>query len=234
MDERSECTDLADLLAEVATGAASGPDRARVLRHLSTCEDCRQELAELSDTADELLHIAPEREAPAGFEGAVLARLTGSEVPQRERRRRWGWLTSRPVLAGAAAAVFGLGGAGVVWQATSDDRDLAASYRDTLDVADGQYFTAVDLIGPSGTSAGTVFMYEGDPSWYYVVVRDAPTGTYDVVISSGGRTEAVGDCVVGDDGTCGSGGTIDVHVYDIDDITLVTADGTTLRSEPRW
>lgn len=232
MDERSECEELADLLAEVATGAASGPDRARVLRHLSDCEGCRKELEELSAAADEVLLIAPEREAPAGFEGAVLARLTDAK-PAPSRRRRWGWAATRPVLVGAAAAVFGLGGAGAVWQATSDDRDLAASYRDTLDVANGQYFTAVDLTGPSGNSAGTVFMYEGEPSWLFVIVRDAPPRTYEVLLTSGGRTETVTECVVVDR-TCSVGTAVDVHVYNIDDIKLVAADGTTLRSDKQW
>jgi hypothetical protein len=239
MDERADCAGVEDLLAEVATGAASGPDRARVLRHLSTCDECRQELDALTRVADDVLLIAPEREAPAGFEGAVLARLTepGTDpaasqetAPVREPGRWWRAWSRRAVLAGAAgAAVFGAGGAAVAWQATGDDRELAASYRDTLDVANGRYFSAELLTGPEG-AAGTVFLYDGDPSWVFVVVEDAPAGTYDVVVTAEGRTSSVGSCTVEAGSGCSTGATLDLSLRDLEDISLVAADGTTLRA----
>src|ERR1700754_3357233 len=90
MVDPTRCGEFADALAEVATGAASGPDRARVLAHLADCADCRRELDELTRVADEVLLVAPEHDPPAGFEGAVLARIAaltaesgtpGSEAP---------------------------------------------------------------------------------------------------------------------------------------------------------
>lgn len=241
MDERTDCAGVEDLLAEVATGAASGPDRARVLRHLSTCDECRQELDALTRVADDVLLIAPEREAPAGFEGAVLARLTqpGTDPVQTptpavgepgRRRRAW---SRRTVLAVAAvAAVFGTGGAAVVWQATGDDRDLAASYRGTLDVANGRYFSAAPLTGPEG-AGGTVFLYDGDPSWLFVVVEAAPAGTYDVVVAAEGRTWTVGSCTVGAGSGCSTGATLDLALRDLEDVFLVAADGVTLHTALR-
>jgi hypothetical protein len=229
MDESIRCADLADTLAEVATGAASGPDRAQLLRHLTGCEDCRRELDELTRVADEVLLIAPEHEPPAGFEGAVLAQLTGSAAAPPAKRR-----FARPLLYAAAASLVALGAAGAVWQATADDRNLAAAYRDTLDVADGRYFAAADLLKPSGGSAGTVFLYEGEPSWLFVVVRDAPApGGYDVVVDAGASSTVVGSCVV-DSTTCSVGTTIDDHVYNVDEVRLVSPSGTALTAPIRW
>lgn len=242
MTERPSCAHLADTLAEVATGAASGPDRALVLDHLAGCADCRRDLDELTRVADDILLVAPEHEPPAGFESAVLARIAAEPRADAERpapagaqtvhlparRRRFG----QPLAQAAAAALLALGAAGVVWQATEADRDLAAAYRDTLDVADGRYFSAVDLLRPDGASAGTVFFYEGNPSWLFTVVRDAPVdGTYDVMLSTAGRDVLVTTCAVRD-ATCGAGATVDVPIYRIDEIRLVAPDGTTLTTAP--
>jgi hypothetical protein len=226
MDELSH-REIVDLLAEVATGAASGADRARVLRHLNTCADCRRELEQLTRVADEVLLAAPERESPAGFEGAVLDRIAALSSPSAEPRvgRAWRWL--RPALAAAAAVAIGLVGAGVVWQATSDDRQLARAYRETLDVANGRYFAASDLVGADGSSVGTAFFYEGSPPWLFVVVRDAPPGTYEVVLTAAGRSTTVAECEVA--GRTGSAGaTLDVPIRSIDSVELVAPDGTTL------
>lgn len=249
MDDQTRCAELADDLAAVATGAANGPDRARVLAHLAGCEDCRRELEELATVADEVLLVAAQHDPPAGFEGAVLDRIAAlptsaptaapAPVPApevvRAGPRRW---FVRPVLAAAAAVVAAGATAGVVWQSTSDDRELAASYRETLGVADGQYFTAADLRGPGGASAGTAFLYEGEPSWLFVVVRDAPSssassgGAFDVVVRSGSTLTTVGSCRVVDSG-CSMGTTIDAHVYQVDEITLEAADGVTLNATLR-
>lgn len=231
MDDRTECAELADLLAEVATRAASGPDRARVLRHLNVCDDCRNELDELTRVADEVLLITPEHESPAGFEGAVLDRisaLASPAPPVQPRRRRDRFV--RPILYAAAAGVFAVAGAGVAWQATSDDRQLAESFQNTLEVADGRYFSALDLLRPDGTSAGTAFFYDGSPSWLFVTVRDAPAGTYDVVLTTDGRSTTVATCTVETD-TCSVGVTVVDGTYPVDEVTLRSPDGITLRSE---
>src|SRR5215468_6978390 len=77
MDETFGCAHVRPLLAELATGAATGIDRDRGLRHVETCVACQQELAELALTADQLLFTVPEREPPAGFEAAVMNRIAG-------------------------------------------------------------------------------------------------------------------------------------------------------------
>lgn len=211
MTETERCAELRDALTEVALGVADGTTRGAVMAHLATCDRCREELSSLAATADELLLLVPEREPSADFEGRVLAQLTpdrdarspagpehlaGQEDPARPvhpqkkvRRHR----ARRAVLAAAmGVTLLGAGGAGV-WIAMAPDRDLAASYRTTLDTAHGRYLAAADLITDTGDagstedsarSVGTVFLYEGDPSWAYVVVRDAgPAASYDVVVT---------------------------------------------------
>ncbi|WP_129787777.1 zf-HC2 domain-containing protein [Promicromonospora panici] len=197
-DER--CAELRDALTEVALGVADGTTRGVVMAHLATCERCRDELSSLADAADELLLLVPERDPSADFEGRVLAQLTpdqgarsptGPDQPAEPirpttiRRHR----AQRAVLAAAlGAGLLAVGGTGV-WLATAPDRELATSYRATLDTANGRYLAAADLTteaGPEGSaqSVGTVFLYEGEPSWAYVVVRDAgPAANYDVVVT---------------------------------------------------
>jgi hypothetical protein len=228
VDELSNCDDLADTLAEVATGAASGADRAYLDRHLDRCDRCQRELAELSRVTDELLRIAPEREPPAGFESAVLARIGGSARATQPatvtgtRRRR----LMRPLRYAALVAIAAAVAAAGVWRVTANDRMLASAYRETLDVADGRYFLAVDLVGPRA-SAGTVFLYEGTPSWLFVVARQAPQpGPYDVVVTTGQSRTVISTCHV-DAMTCSAGATLDLGISTIDDVRLVAPDGTT-------
>ena len=79
-------------------------------------------------------------------------------------------------------------------------------------------------------SAGTAFVYDGSPSWLFVVVRDAPAGSYDVILTAGGRSATVATCTV-DQSTCSVGVTLDPGTYPVDEVRLVSPDGTTLRSE---
>ncbi|MFC8799836.1 zf-HC2 domain-containing protein [Promicromonospora sp. NPDC057138] len=193
------CAELRDALTEVALGVADGTTRGAVMAHLATCETCRDELSSLAAAADELLLLVPERDPSADFEGRVLARLaSGRDLrsaglrtpaaptrPASLRRHR----VRRAVLATAlGVGLIGVGSTSV-WLATAPDRELATSYRSTLDTAHGRYLAAADLVtdagpGTSAQSVGTVFLYEGEPSWAYVVVRDAgAAASYDVVVT---------------------------------------------------
>jgi hypothetical protein len=71
--------------------------------------------------------------------------------------------------------------AGAVWWQTADDRELASNYRHTLRVAHGHGLSAAPLLLAGGAETGTVFAYDGSPSWIYVTFRSAPPqGRYDV------------------------------------------------------
>jgi hypothetical protein len=216
------CDTVRDLLPELAAGVAAGDDRARALAHLAGCPDCRQELTDLSAVIDELTLLAPAREPSPGFESAVLSALS-----PRARRR-----LSPVVLATAATLLGALLAGGVVWGQTADDRHLAQRYRHTLDVAHGKYMVAAPVEGGGGT--GTVFAYEGSPSWLFVSLEDSPwTGRYEVqVVTRDGRIVDAGWCEV-KDGRGSWGRTVTVPVDNISAIRMSAPGTGTLRASFR-
>jgi anti-sigma factor RsiW len=202
MDERYGCEQARDLLAELATGAAAGQERAALLRHVATCSTCRSELTELTKVADDLLLLAPPAEPPTGFESAVLARLSATTRPAPHQvrpvpRRR---ARSRPrLLAGALALLVAAAlGAGLTWWRTAADRALAAETRQTQTIANGRHLEAARLRAADGTGTGTVFLYDGNPSWLLVSLSSAPVdGAYEVVVVHiDGLRYAIGACQV--------------------------------------
>ena len=159
------CAHVWQSLPELALGIADGDERASALDHVAGCSECRHELDQLSGIADALVSLAPERQPPAGFEARVLERLSVRRAPARPRRprlRRFGFAGTALAGAAAAAIAFVL--------ATGPDRRLAAQYRDALDGAHGQYFQSARLVAPDGARAGTVFAYQGSPSWLFYVL----------------------------------------------------------------
>jgi hypothetical protein len=183
--EELQCAEARELFPELAAGVAAGDERARALGHLSGCPECRRELAGTAEVVDELLLLAPGHEPPAGFESAVLARLLPA-APRR--RRRWRRLLAAAAIVGVAALA-----AGAVWWQTADDRQLASDYRHTLAVAHGSGLSAAPLQLAGGAETGTVFAYQGSPSWVYVTFRSAPAkGRYDVrLLTRDGRRLAL-------------------------------------------
>jgi hypothetical protein len=175
------CDRVRELAPELALGIAAGEDRSAALHHLTGCQACRQLVSELLLVGDELLLRAPVHEPPPGFESRVLAAM--NRPPARRRRapsahsHRWSW---RVALTAAAIIVAGALGGGSVFMATGDDRQLAQEYRATLGEGRGSFFAATPLQGSHGR-AGTVFGYEGQPSWVMV--------TLDSGVSEGRRLE---------------------------------------------
>lgn len=221
MDETPDCHAARPMLAELATGAATGHDRADAVRHVAGCPSCRHEVAELARAADDLLLLVPEREPPPGFETAVAQRIASLGDPRSRRRRaaRIAGTSLRPaggpsrrlprrtVRLAAAAVVLAISAAGgaaaTYWQAAAD-RHLADRYRHTIAAAD--YPTATAVTSTGGTVVGHLFLYKGSPSWAMVAITDAPqSGEYTmVVLTTSGRTYPVGVCAVtGRGGTAG-------------------------------
>lgn len=157
MDAR--CEETREMAADLALGIVEGEERGRALQHLAECPDCRAEVEKYSELADELLLLAPQREAPVGFESRVLGELL--PAPKSKRRRRL-----RLVLAPAAAA---LAAAAIVLVIVAPDLRLASHYRNTLDQANGREFESYALRA-GDTHVGTVFSYEGSPSWVHIDV----------------------------------------------------------------
>lgn len=213
MSESRRCAEIRELIPELAMGVAPGDERARALDHIATCADCRQALEETSATVDELLLIAPEHEPPPGFDARVI------EAVSDQRPRRW---NISKVLPAAAAIVLAASlGAGLAHRAGSGDRQLADQYRQTLREADGQYLRAADLVGEDGQAAGHVFAYQGDPSWVFVTVENAPSGAHKVrYVTDDGHARWFGVCMVRD-GHGSWGTSIDVPIYALDSVQLV-------------
>ncbi|HEY6594530.1 MAG TPA: zf-HC2 domain-containing protein [Asanoa sp.] len=235
MDSTDPCAEIRPLLAELALGAASGHDRARLLGHVATCAACSLELERVATVADGLLLLAPLAEPPAGFEAAVLARMAapaqgaGGDRKRPDRRRRRSLAVAAGVVAAALAG--GVSGAAVTYDQGTGERVLAEQYRRVLATADGHYLRALRLATDSGAAAGTVFLYEGHPSWLLVAVADAPeNGAYDMAVTyAGGLTRRAGTCQI----VAGTGTTayqLHTRVADVAGVTLTGPNGTRIRT----
>jgi hypothetical protein len=164
-------------LAELATGAVAGAERARALHHVVACGRCLQELSQLSRAADELLTLAPGQEPPAGFESSVIARMLTERTTTRRPQRGRLLLSLATVL---LAAAFG---AAAVWQLTAADREAADEQRTIMAIGGGTRMTALPIVTDAGTRAGTIFLFEGNLSWMMVSLADAPAdGAYSMVL----------------------------------------------------
>jgi hypothetical protein len=226
MTAESSCSDVRELIPELAIGIASGEDRARALQHLARCPECRRELEQMSEVADELLLLAPEREPPLGFETRVLGELAGT----KRKRRRGVVLGVAATLAAAALA------GGVVYRSGSNDRLLAAEYREVLKKFDGRYFQTATLHGSPGEGSGQVFGYQGTPSWIFVLIPPQDeTRTYTITLETrGGGHLDLGRVAVGSEG--GSWGkAIPVDLGEAAGLWLEDAAGHALEARfPRW
>jgi hypothetical protein len=219
------CAQVRELAPELALDIAEGEERDAALRHLSDCSGCRQLLSELSSVGDELLQLAPAHDPPVGFESRVLAEIT---VPPRRRSiqplaRRRQWLAT----AAAAVVLAATLGAGSVLLATAGDRRLAAGYQAVLSQGRGAYFLAAPLQGPRGR-VGTVFGYQGQPSWVMVTLQPSiQEDRFQVqAVTRDGRYLALGDAVLG--GAKGTwGGQLPVDLSAVHELRFTGSDGRT-------
>lgn len=233
------CADVEALAAELALGTVSGAERAAALEHLATCSSCRARVEELSEVADELLDLAPEREPPAGFEGRVLRAMgmaVGSSTgaggvvgvvagSRRPRPRRF----SGRMLAIAAAVLIVVGAVGAFignWIAPGQSR-LSREYVAALRVMGGSALGAEKLQSvPGGHEAGEVFAYEGHPSWLYVSVWDTSADNYTVrLVMSGGTPVTVAALQkIGDSNSLGAD--VNVDITKLERVEIVDPQGT--------
>jgi hypothetical protein len=223
MNAEMGCDRVRELAPELALGIAEGEERGAALRHLSGCVGCRQLVAELSSVGDELLLLAPAQEPPPGFESRVLGRLVEPARPRSRLplARRW-----RLVAVAAAVALAAALGGGSVLLATAGDRRLADSYQSVLSQGQGSFFAAAPLQGPQGR-VGTVFGYQGHPSWAMVTLRSpipAERRFRVEVLTRDGRYLAAGDAVLG--GANGVwGGQLPVDLSAVRELRLLGPDG---------
>src|SRR5262245_38003518 len=227
------CEHVRELAPELALGVATGEERDAALRHLAGCPACRQLVSELSSIGDELLLLAPAQEPPPGFQARVLDAVGEPSRPRRLHALRPSALTRRGLtrgrrwaLAAAAAVLVAALGGGSVFAVTAKDRQLADSYRAVLSDGQGSAFAAAPLLGPLGR-AGTVFGYQGQPSWMVVTVRPSTpeTGQLQVqALTRDGRYLALGKAVLGG-GNRAWGGQIPVNLSDVQALRFLRPNG---------
>jgi Putative zinc-finger len=217
MNNDSGCREFAELVPELALGTSTGEERARSVEHLAGCASCRRLLDELSGLADDLLLLAPPHEPPIGFETRVLERIQASQHSPSRRHR----IARRAAVLTAAAVLLVAATMGAVLRVTNEDRELGASYRRTLAVANGEYFSAQPLYKRSGEAGGHVFAYEGSPSWIFVVVsKPGVSGLFKVHLETNrGRRVALGNIRVAH-GKASWGSVVPVDLHDIEEVTL--------------
>jgi hypothetical protein len=233
MNDDVSCEQVRDLAADLAVGIADGQERDAALRHTATCAECRHLVAELSSVADDLLLLAPAHEPPPGFASRTLARMTPSSpqprrlAARRALRRTGGGRSWVPRLAVAASVAAALAlGAGIVYQGTSADRHLADSYRSVLAQGHGSFFAAAPLQSPTGT-LGSVFGYQGQPSWLFATLNRPPAQpeSFSVqLITRDGRHLSLGETVLGGTHTTW-GAQIPVKLSQVSQLRFVAAGG---------
>ena len=69
------CSQLHDVVAELALGALTGRERAATLAHLNQCRACREDVHRLMVVGGLLLELILPARPPTGFETRVLERL---------------------------------------------------------------------------------------------------------------------------------------------------------------
>ena len=171
LDEMN-CDEMDDLAAELALGVLTGRERAQAITHLDRCDACRENVRQLTETGEGLLGLLPSSEPPAGFESRVAARLeaagqrrarpgTGRPRPKltRPKLTRRMLTTAAVVLAAAAAGLGGWGLRGVTSSPGAGNIRTAAS------------LYSAPLTTANHLTAGTVYLYDGDPRWMYMSVN---------------------------------------------------------------
>ena len=195
MNGSADCRDIRHALGVYVLGAIDPAERSVVDAHLSTCPECREELAGLAGLPA-LLHRIPVGEAQQLADDDV-DELPGAEMPSEEMLRSLLARTTRARqarlwrgLAAAAAVVLVAGVAGAAgWSATHHgDEDAGSS-------AVAAHFTSATATNPATHVAATVRYAAQD--WGTVLdttVKNVPTGARCqlVVTDSSGHRMVVG------------------------------------------
>ena len=152
-----ECDLVRADLGEFALGIVSGRTRSRVSEHLVTCAACREELEALSAVSDRLVQLAPQTEAPLGFESRLLERYNEQVVAAPRRRPYY-------LALAAAARLLVVAGVGIGHYTHSPHNSLAGPANETPISA---------TLSSQGRHLGHLWMSPGTPAWIYMSLDDA-------------------------------------------------------------
>jgi hypothetical protein len=211
------CAEFHDVAAELALGVLPGDRRADALAHADGCAACRAELEALARVADTLPVLVPPAEPPAGFDSRVLARVTNG------RPRRAAVLV-------VAAVLLVAGGVGTaMYAAGARARSHAREYEAALGTLGGRSLRTGKLETTDGRAGGQVVVYDGRPSWVFVVVqtRDA-TGDYTIELRREGAAPLRLDGLHLDGGRGTFGGLVHGTVRSVRSVRVLAAGGASV------
>jgi anti-sigma-K factor RskA len=175
-----------ELTAAYALDALDEDERRAYEEHLPGCARCREELADLSQTAALLAHGTPAATPPAELRERILAgaRRNGATVIPFPRRPRLALSVAAAVAAAAAAIAIAIG---VQWASVSDDLDEA---RSAVDVLGDPAARSVPLEGARGR---VVINPEREAALVVEGVRPAPQGkSYELWVIRDGTPRRAG------------------------------------------
>lgn len=163
-----------DELLRLALQETPPDERTRLAAHLTGCDRCAAEYAELELDVQRAVAAAPSIAPPAGFSGRVLDAMGIEELPARRPARRWA-----PVAAVAAALLVGLAlgvGGAATFLRTEGPPQAAPSA--------GPVSTAAALRTASGETVGTVGFTQlaGTPHLLISIAAAPPDLTYDCIV----------------------------------------------------
>jgi hypothetical protein len=238
MTETWDCSDARLSLGVYVLGAIDPAERALVDAHLSTCRDCRDELAGLAGLpallarvnpdevsrirADDTIRTSPDERPPTELLGTVL-----DLAAARRRRNRWRF-------AAAAAAVVAIAGglfAGLS-SATSTTRTVVAQQFPT---GTGAWETAQTTSKVAGTSATIRYASEHWGNAFEVLVKGIPAGTtceFWVTNTNGVRTEVAAWTVADDEGHVWYPGSAPDSSWSIRSFQITAGDRVLLTATP--
>ena len=238
MTETWDCTDAKVSLGVYVLGAIDPAERALVDAHLSTCRDCRDELAGLAGLpallarvnpdevsrirADDTIRTSPDEAPPAELLGTVL-----DLAAARRRRNRWRF-------AAAAAAVVAIAGGlfGGLSSATSSTRTVVAQQYPS---GTGSWETAQTTSKIAGTTATIKYASEHWGDAFEVLVKGIPAGTTCelwVINTDGVRTEAAAWTVSDDEGLVWYPGSTPDSSWSISSFQITAGDRVLLEAMP--
>ena len=120
--------ELSHLAAAYALSALEPEEAVAFQEHLSTCEECSRQVAEMLALAGALPLVVAERDAPIDLRRRVLSAVSSESTKEPVERRtpgRWYQFLLRPVTVAAAMVVLLSAVAGLtVWNVLSEDDNI--------------------------------------------------------------------------------------------------------------
>ena len=206
MTQTWDCTDARPSLGVYVLGAIDPAERALVDAHLSTCRDCRDELAGLAGlpallarvNPDEVSRIRPDDTVRASTDERPPTELLGTVLDlaaARRRRNRWRFTAAAAAVVAIAGGLFG-----GLSSATSTTRTVYAAQYPT---GTGAWETVQTTSKITGASATIKYAPELWGNAFEVLVNGIAVGTTCelwVIHPDGSRTQVAAWTVSRDEG----------------------------------